>query len=825
MSAAAPTLTTDTYVTERAELIKQHKALWKTIKRNTHSNGTMQEKRQAWRQRYEADLKALDAKYDAAGIDVVQRHLAQLKVRLTRRLSPSNKRVFEETLQFVRHGGMPNQDERRAEAKRDSSETRIKRRDLPDTYDAYVRARAGLAEWYLQAKEDARTRNETKLESALGRIGKESGLFLMQKIEKRKACKRKYQEELKQQKVQLKRDYEAERNTIYANYPEHALIDNYHAQIKAPVCPVHDSYHCVKTFQGQGKHWNQCKFGKWSHTWDIYCDEERTCDMAKRDGRITEGNAHLHRQAPPPRYEKHFNYPYWKRLFEEELQRSDGKAPLSGLQRLDGIFMGKLKLVDNAHPLVLEYAKYDMQRVLFQRAVHKPNRKNLDYDQRIEEYKKIIKQADGIIRACVYHTCEQLGIFGWNQQGDASLMVKGGKPPMWGLLRVKKVYVDGEYKPVSTNVKDVLNALLMPHLNAISMDWNRVQMWHVTTQLSNQLRERAPEVRLKTLYSAYVGSGSLPIRDIIAELDMSWDDFVALPKHSNMNINDVANAFNRTRDMRDAMYADKHWREFREFTGREHMEQHEILVYQNQAHQTQSRMTRLAYRAICDRFVEPATPFMHNYATTSNPGEKEKIQSLMTNFTFEADEELQLGEYWGSEYKTVEERMREEENKKEDTKLRNVASAWVMSQLSQEVELRELKYASEHNRETSRLTFMLEAWLRDENMVNAWLQENSALEVDYDFLKTKKYELVWFIQEAIETEVLNRRRRRHQPTFVESVLGSRKRDDEEYGLDQGKRQRLEEQARRREQQRREQEARRREQVERTMEALCQNDDY
>ena len=821
MSAAAPALTNDTYVTERAELTKQHRTRWKNM---------LKETREEQRQAYEADLKALDATYDAAGIDVVQRHLAQLKDSLTRTLNARNKKAFEETLQFVRHGGMPNQDERRAEVKRDCSEP-IKLCDLPATYDAYVIARAELAEWYLQANEDARTRNKTKLESALGRIKKESGLFLMHKIEKLKACKRKYQAELEQQKEQLERDYEAERTNIYSKYPEHALIDRYHAQIKAPTCPVHGSYHCVNTFQSQGKHWNQCKFGKWSHTWDIYCDEERTCDMAKRDGRITEGNAHLHRQAPPPRYEKHFNYPYWKRLFEEELQRSDGKAPLSGLQLLDGIFRGKLKLVDNAHPLVLEYAKYDMQRVLFQRAVHKPNRENLDYDQRNNEYKEITNQADGIIRACVYHTCEQLGIFGWNQQGDASLMVKGGKPPMWGLLRVKKVYVDGEYKPVSTNVKDVLNALLMPHLNAIFMDWNRVQMWHVTTQLSNQLRERAPEVRLKTLYSAYVGSGSLPISDY-AELSMSWDEFVALPKHRNMDRSNVAKAFNRAKLMRDAMYADKHWREFREFTGREQMEQHEILHYQKIAHQTQSRMTRLAYRAICVRFVEPATPFMHKYAATSNPGEKEKIQSLMTNFTFETDEELQLGEYWGSEYKTVEERMREEENKKEDIKLRKVAKAWVMSQLSQEVELRDLKYASDHNRETSSLTVMLEAWLRDENMANAWLQENSALEVDYEFLKTKKFELVWFIQEAIETEILNRRRRRNPTTFNDtllcddesSVLGSRKRNNGDVS-EQVKRQRLEEQVRRREQERLEKEARRREQVERTMEYLCQNDDY
>lgn len=799
MSAAAPTLTFDTYVTQRAELTKQHRALWKNMPKETR-----EEQRQALRQQYEADLKALDAKYDAAGIDVVQRHLAQLKDSLTRPLNTRNKEAFEDTLRFIRDGGAPNQDERRSKVKQDSSEPRINQHDLPDTYETYVQKRAELVDWYLHAKEDATATNEKELRQI-----RNMSISPFARAQKARKCKN----ALKTQLSKLQEVYEARRKHIYADYPEHALIDRYHAQIKAPVCPVHESYHCVKTFQGQGKHWNQCKFGKWSHTWDIYCDEERTCDMAKRDGRITEGNAHLHRQAPPPRYEKHFNYPHWKRLFEEELQRSDGKAPLSGLQRLDGIFRGKLMVMD-VHPLVLEYAKYDMQRVLFQRAVHKPNRKNLDYDQRIEEYKKIIKQADGIIRACVYHTCEQLGIFGWNQQGDASLMVKGVKPPMWGLLRVEKVYVDGEYKPVSTNVKDVLNALLMPHLNAIFMDWNRVQMWHVTTQLSTWLRERAPEVRLKTLYSAYVGSGSLPISDY-AELSMSWDEFLALPKHRNMDKSDVSKAFERAKLMRDAMYADKDWREFAHFTGRGRMDQHEILYYHRSAHQTQSRMTRLAYHAICDRFVEPAKPYMHNYAATSNPGEKEKIQSLMTNFTFQANEQLQLVEYWGSEYKTVEERMREEEDNKEDIKLRKVAKAWVMSQLSHGVGLRELKHASKQNRETSSLGNMLEAWLRDESRVNAWLQENQMLEVDYDFLNTKRYELVWFIQEAIETEALNRRRRRKQTTFDESVLGSRKRVDGDVS-DQYKRQRLEEEA---------EEARRREQVERTMEYLCQNDDY
>lgn len=730
MSAAASTLTTDTYVTERANLTERHQALWKNMPKKTR-----EEQRQSWRQQYEADLKALDATYDAAGIDVVQRHLAQLKDSLTSPLNPRNKKCFSKTLDFVKGVDPLIMDECRAEAKRDASEPRIKQCDLPATYEAYVKARAELAEWYLRANEIA----QNNFKHAKSRIGNPPPIIKQRNLARLQGM-------LQQEKVQLKIDYEAKRNNIYSEYPEHALIDRYHKQINAPVCPVHKSYHCVRSGQNQGSYVTQCTFIRWTNRLNIVNDEERTCDMAKENGRITNESAYLYKESGDMSgcNVNDYSYPKWKKLFSEELQKSDGTTPHTSLHNLNRYFAQKLKgCPGKVDPRVLKYAKYYVQRVLYLRAVHDPNQQNFTNAQREERYNKITAEDDGIVRACVYLTCEQLGIMGWGAQGDTSLIFKNRKnrfiPPMWGLLDLEKQCVHGLYESVSTNMENVLQQLLKPHLRTIYSGWNDVQMWHIMAgEAPSKLKLNSPTARLKSLYDAYMGVGMMP----------------------------------RTASL-DVMWADEHWSEFASRTNRRAENIDDVRLYMKAARSKGVQMTTLAQRAIHQRFIEPATHLI-------DQGGADVIQQLqqdLANFEFTPAEQRQLAEFW-SDYRTDAQREEDERTKR-----------------------------------------------MEQRQANRWLKKKIANGADIAELHETIFQYDSYRQCAIRTEWENRHRRRHQPTFDESVLGSRKRDDEEYGFDESKRQRLEEQARLREQQRREQEARHREQVERTMECLCQNDDY
>ena len=622
---------------------------------------------------------------DAEEEDIIQYHLGKLRDQMTRRLKQKYKDVFYDTLTLVRSFDTPNDtDQRRKNIKQDFG---VRLNQLPANYQQYIDERSQTNHAYLdvikpmektykkrvkdmEETEKKRYHNDLAELQKLGRArGMEHSWYEKMKTKLRRAFEKKVNDnkrtltdEHQQRKAELKATYEAKLKALYAKYPDHALIDKYHTQINSVICPWHNSYHCIKTFDSNGEHRAQCVHKKWSYASTILVDEERMVDAAKRDQRINAENHHMYQTHKQNRVGK-YDYPRWKACLPQ-VEWSNGKSS-DALVCLERKFRTMANSCAGVSREATNYAMYYVQRVLYIRAV--VLLKGLGPQQKRIKYKELMHEAKAVARACVYYTCEQLGIMGWGLLGDTSIITKKSDdetyyfvPPMWGLLRL--TYSDGSSLPTSTNMKDVLNRLLRPHLCAIFTGWNRVQGWHIRSgEVPNSFIDASWSNRLKALYDTYMGHGPLP---------------------SNLSIY--------------ARYANERIPVFAKLVGCENASMQDILNRMNQGHHEREHNRRLARKAINERFIDSTASTIQEYSS-GNSLVLERIQSAMDAFEFTKPEQCQLAYFW-REYKTDEQR---EEEIRLDAQKKQAANEWVAQQLAGGADIYELKRKEETRVDTS----------------------------------------------------------------------------------------------------------------------------
>lgn len=634
--------------------------------------------------------------------DVIQRHLIQLKGDLKRGLSPKHKATFEQTISNI---NMYNANVLTDWTTRTAREFQVSRQagtsHLPDNFKDYVNKRADLARWYTDEKKKLTTPYEDMeraRDNALQRATRgpktpheERNINFQENALKRLKA------QLDRSKKELKEEYRARLNAIFESHPEHEEIDQFHENVDVPTCRLHGTYHCTVTSNKNGLWTQQCKFGAWANQWNELCDEERICDMAKRDSRINEGNAHLYRQND--NLFKKYDFPPWVHLMPLIVpnERTRFNDPY---QRLQQRFMHDLKTTcpGNIHPRVLEYARHYVQRILYLRAYDLPTRQGITNAPNASEllrerHKKLMKQRKPIIYACVYIVCEELGIFGWGQGGDTGLFIRPRSPdaiiypPTWGLLRL---HYNSDEVPmaISTNMKEILQTLFIPHLIAFCGEKTRAQEFHIRSGLLPVNLEHAhPADCLGALWSAYVGYGLPPI--------------------------DAPAAVH---------YADGDWRAFNRWGGgnpiKTYMQQgwdrDRIIRAYKEAVTERLRLTTLAQTEIkC--FFRDVRQSITSYQNGSLNARYE-LKQQFKQFTFSDKARVQLAYYWRN-YKTDEQRKVAEE---EEQARHREADEWVRTQINGGVSIDVLKDQTEPYRRMAVVRYISQKGRNKRSLKDFW---------------------------------------------------------------------------------------------------------